>query len=182
MPLPTPALSPHVAQDSSISEASLQLEKPGKGLPTLPAFPGSRASGGEGKTNTDPQTEQKRVNSKHCLYLPLRLRHTAQFLGACQAGLLSGTVCLWGDGCLEWEGERDWSGGREPDPAPDQAARLGSKGHGVEPPGKGHWNQQPAHPRLQGQMFPPLQKPLGTDAFPPPRAPQDPDVFSGLPP
>lgn len=46
------------------------------------------------------QTEQNRESQQQqCLYLLLCLGHTAQFLGACQDGLLSGSVCLWGERC-----------------------------------------------------------------------------------
>jgi hypothetical protein len=93
-------------------------------LPALPPFPGS-----EDKANTSPADRQDSVNSEPCFYLPLWLGHSDQVLEASQAGLLSGTVCLWGSGCPA--GERDlraWSGGREQASAPAQGASLGAKG------------------------------------------------------
>lgn len=116
-------------------------------LPTLLPFQGSRASGGKSKANTSPADRaEQRVNSEQCLFLPLRLGHTAQFLGACQVGLLSGIVCLWGDGCPGVGREREDRVGlgsraqhqtRWPDLVP--------KAMCVKPPGKSLWSLVPAH-------------------------------------
>lgn len=174
MPLRTPALSPHVTQDSSISEASLQLEEGEKGCPHFPLSQGAGPLGVKARqTQTRRQSRKESTASTICI-CPCVRRHTAQFLGACQAGLLSGTVCLWGDGCLEWEGEKGLSGGGEQGSAPDQAVRLGSNSHGMKPPGKGYWNQQPAHPLSAGSEVPTSPKTSGNRCLPSPQGPSGP--------
>lgn len=80
---------------------------------------------------TGPADRAEKSQQQAVFVSALCLRYTAQFLGACQAGLLSGIVYLWGNGCLEWEGERGWSEGGEQDSAPDQEARLSCKGQDI---------------------------------------------------
>lgn len=80
------------------------------------------------------QTEQNRESQQQqCLYLLLCLGHTAQCLRACQGGLLSGTVCLWGERCPGVGRERPGGGGKQ-GPGPHQAASLGAKGRGSGSP------------------------------------------------
>lgn len=80
---------------------------------------------------TRPADRAEKSQQQAVFVSALCLGYTARFLGPCQAGLLSGTVYLWGNGCLEWEGERGWSEGGEQGSAPDQEARLSCKGQGV---------------------------------------------------
>lgn len=169
---------PHITQDSSISEPPLPY---GASLPTLSPFPGCRASAGEGKTNRPADRAEKRQQQAH-LDLPLRLRHTAQFLGACQAGLL-----FWH--CLPLGRWVPRVGGRERLVRGQGAGLRTRPGSQTwqqtpgcrKPRGKGHWSQQSAHPPVCRLRCSHRSETSQNHCLPSPQAPQSPGEFSGLP-
>lgn len=73
-------------------------------LPSLPPLGLNWPLGIQARQTVPQLAGQSKANGKLCASLPLCLGHTALVLEACQAGLLSSTFCLWGNGCPRIEG------------------------------------------------------------------------------